>query len=33
MPLFGPNIKRMEQRGDIEGLVKELKNKDPKSAY
>jgi tetratricopeptide (TPR) repeat protein len=30
MPLFGPNIKRMEQRGDIEGLVKELKNRDPK---
>ena len=30
MPLFGPNIKRMEQRGDIEGLVKELKNRGPK---
>ena len=30
MPLFGPNIERMEQRGDIEGLVKELKTRDPK---
>lgn len=28
--LFGPNIKKMKEKGDIEGLIKELKNKDPK---
>ena len=30
MPLFGPNIKKMKEKKDIEGLIKELKNKDPK---
>lgn len=30
MPLFGPNIKKMKEKGDLEGLIKELKNKDPK---
>lgn len=30
MPLFGPNIGELKQRGDIEGLIKELKNRDPK---
>ena len=29
MPLFGPNIKKMKERGDIQGLIKELKNKNP----
>ena len=31
MPLFGPNIEKLKQRGDIEGLIKELKNRDPKA--
>jgi tetratricopeptide (TPR) repeat protein len=30
MPLFGPNIKKMMERRDIEGLMKELWNKDEK---
>lgn len=25
MPLFGPNIKKMKEKGDIEGLIKALK--------
>lgn len=28
MPLFGPNINKMKQKRDIEGLLKELRNKD-----
>lgn len=27
MPLFGPNIKKMKEQGDIHGLMKELENK------
>jgi tetratricopeptide (TPR) repeat protein len=30
MSLFGPNIKKMRDTGDTQGLKKELKNKDPK---
>lgn len=30
MSLFGPNIKKMKEKMDIEGLIKELKNKDTK---
>jgi len=30
MSLFGPNIKKMKENKDVEGLIKELKNKDPK---
>ena len=30
MPLFGPNIEKLKQRGDIEGLIKELTNRGPK---
>lgn len=28
MPLFGPNIKKMKEKGDIQGLLNELKNKN-----
>ena len=28
MPLFGPNIEKMKEKRDIEGLIKELGNKD-----
>jgi len=27
MPLFGPDIKKMKEHGDIQGLIKELQNK------
>lgn len=30
MSLFGPNIKKMKEKMDIGGLIKELKNKDPR---
>lgn len=30
MSLFGSNIKKMEEKNDIQGLIEELKNKDPK---
>lgn len=30
MPLFVPNIKKMKEKGDTEGLIRELKNKDYK---
>jgi HEAT repeat protein len=29
MPLFGPNIKKMKEKGDIQSLTKELTNKNP----
>lgn len=29
MPLFGPNIKKMKEKRNIEGLIKALKNKKP----
>jgi hypothetical protein len=29
MPLFGPNIKKMKEKGDIQGLLNELKDKNP----
>ena len=29
MSLFGPNVKKLEQRRDADGLVKCLENKDP----
>ena len=28
MPLFGPNVKRMKERGDVQGLLSELRNKN-----
>jgi len=28
MPLFGPNVRKMKEKGDVEGLIKELNNKD-----
>lgn len=27
MPLFGPNIKKLKDQGDVQGLIKELENK------
>lgn len=30
MPLFGPNIKKMKEKRDVEGLIKELNNKNLK---
>lgn len=29
IPLFGPNIKKMKQKGDIDGLINFLKSKNP----
>lgn len=29
MPLFGPSIRKMKEKGDIHGLRRELKNKNP----
>jgi tetratricopeptide (TPR) repeat protein len=28
IPLFGPNINKMKEKGDVEGLIKELLNRD-----
>jgi len=30
LPFFGPNINKMKEKGDVEGLIKELGNKDVK---
>lgn len=29
MPLFGPNVKKMKEKGDTQGLIRELMNKNP----
>jgi len=29
MPLFGPNVKKMKEKGDTQGLIRELVNKNP----
>lgn len=33
MPLFGPNIKKIKEKSDIQGLIEELTNKNPATRF